>query len=553
MPLQAYSHPRRTTPRRSGQLRTHAAFPFPAPQGGINTALPLPGASPLTALRMENFIPRALGCQLRKGYVLWQSNLDGEVGSFMKYQPATGAAILLAATDTGSIYNVTANLPSTTVPTPVTTVAGGQPNGEWTSLNFVTGGGVHVLLMVNPGGGYWVFDGTTFTQITLGAGVNQITGVDPDLFVFVTVFRNRIWFIEGGTSRAWFLPVDVYYGTVEEVDFGPMLPNGGALAALVNWTYDGAGGAGGTAGATGSVNTQLVVIGEQGDVLVYAGDDEDDPSLFSQIKGRWYVGRVPVGRRFFSLYLSDVIILSEKGMNFMSELMRGQGFFDNAGRAQAINSELAPQINNTLSSRYWEVVFLPQQQMIVINRAEVTIEQLQWVYEVNNRAFATMRGIPMLTVAVFEGRTFSGDLEGNVWWCFEGNSDGAIDDEPGLDLQGIIVTSFQAMGDPVRLKRFLMVRPSFISVSPPGIQAVLNHEWDLAMSGATPAYAGAGDSFWDVGLWDVAVWSGAGQSYESWIGATGTGRYASLALRIRGAADTIFVAWQALVEQGGIL
>ena len=45
------------------------------------------------------------------------------------------------------------------------------------------------------------------------------------------------------------------------------------------------------------------------------------------------------------------------------------------------------------------------------------------------------------------------------------------------------------------------------------------------------------------------------QAYEQHMRAVGkgTGRYASLAMRVRGAAGTIFVGWQALVEQGGIL
>jgi len=101
-------------------------------------------------------------------------------------------------------------------------------------------------------------------------------------------------------------------------------------------------------------------------------------------------------------------------MCFMSELMRGQGFFENVGRAQAINSALAPEIARSLDTRYWEVVFLPQQQMIIINRAEVNVENLQWVYEVNNKAFATLRGIPMLTVTTFNGQIFNDDLDSNV-------------------------------------------------------------------------------------------------------------------------------------------
>jgi len=552
MVLQVSPHPRRTIPRRSSATQTHSAFAFPSPQKGINTAQPLTAGSPLTALRLENLIPRALGCQMRRGFTRWTSNLDGEVRSLMKYQPALGVPKMFAATSTGKIYNVTTATLSGVTPAAVTTVTGGTPPGEWTSLNFVSQAGVHGLVRVNPGSGYWVYNGTTFTHVTMGAGVGQVGGVNPNLFTFVTVFKNRLWFIEGGSTRAWYLPLGQFYGAAVSFDFGAMLPNGGELAALINWTADGGGGQGSSTGG-GTVNNQLVVVSDQGDVLVYGGDDASDPSLPEHVQGRWYVGRVPTGHRFFSLYGSDVIILSERGMCFMSELMRGQGFFENVGTAQAINSALAVDIAASLDSRYWEVVFLPQEQLIIINRAEINTENLQWVYEVNNRAFATLRSIPMLTVATFNGASYCGDLNGHVWWIFEGSTDGAVDDVPGLDLQAVCVTAFLPMGEGIRVKRFLMVRPSFISSSAPGVQTRLNAEWNLGAPSSVPPYLGAGENLWDVATWDLATWDGEGQSYEGWAGASGTGRYGSLAMRVRGAADTIFVGWQALVEQGGIL
>lgn len=549
MSLVPFQHPRRVTPRRAGATMTHNAYPFPAPQLGLNTAAPLPGGNPLTALRLENLIPRSMGCQLRRGFRRWTSNLDGEVRSLMRYQPAVGLHQLFAATGLGSVYDVTAMTPSSVTPTPVLSVVTGQPNGEWTSLNFVTSTGNHFMVAVNPGGGYWTYDGTTWTQHNQGTGPGQIDGVDPHTFTFVTVYKSRLWFIEQNSTVAWYLPIGQIAGVATPFDFGALLPNGGYLAALINWTYDGSTGTGGQGGVT----NQLVVVANEGDVVVYQGDDPDDAPTGFSLVGRWFIGRVPVGNRFFSNYQADVIILSEKGMVFMSELLRGQGFFENPQRAAAINSTLASEITLSLAVKYWEVLFIPSEQMIIINRAEIDVQNLQWVYEVNNKAFATLRGIPMNTFNYFNGRAFAGDLQGNVWQLFEGGSDGSVDEVPGADIQGICVSAFQPLGDGVRNKRFLMVRTSFISDSPPGVQAVINGEWNLNVPGSSPPYLAAGENFWDVGHWDTAVWSGQGQSYEAWTGAVGTGHYGSLALRVRGAADTIFVGWQALVEAGGIL
>jgi len=544
MPLVPYQHPRRTVPRRSSGTQNHQAFPFGAPLKGLDVTQPLPGGNPLTAIRLENLVPRVMGCQMRRGYLRHVSNLSGEVRSEMKYQSPLGVNKLLAATAAGDIYDVTTATSSVTVPVPVLSVPTGAPVGEWTTLNFTTNVGVHVLLMVNPGSGYWIYDGTTFTQITLGAGPNQISGIDPVLFSFVTVYKNRVWFIEKDTTRGWYLEFGEYAGVATDFDFGSMLPNGGNLQALINWTYDGSSGVG--------VQNQLVIVSNMGDVLVYGGDDPASASTF-QVVGRWFIGRVPVGNRFFSNYQQDVILLSERGMVFMSELMRGQGFFQNAQIAGAINSALAIEIAASLDTRYWEIKFLPQEQLLLINRAETNIENLQWAYEVNNKAFTMLRGFPMLTVESFEGSTFSGDLDGNIWQCFVGGTDGQVDDVPGADLQGLVVTAFQPLGEGIRVKRFHMVRPSFISDSAPGVQAGLNSEWNLEITGNVPAYLGAGSGAWDVGLWDVAVWSGSGQSYEAWTGAAGSGRYGALAMKVRASADTIFVGWQALVEPGGVL
>ena len=544
MSLVQVQTPRQRAPRKAAATQTHQAYPFSAPIKGVDVSQPLPGGNPFTAIRMDNLIPRVLGCQLRKGYTRWVSNMGGEIRSLMAYHPPTGDAQLFAATSTGAVFDVTIAEPASITPVPVLNVAGTVP-GEWTSINFTSTEGVHVMLAVCLGVGLYKYDAVGgWVKILQGTAAGEIEGVDPALFGYLTVFKNRLWFIEAGTTRCWYLPPGQFAGKATEFDFGAMLPNGGAVVGLVNWTFDGSAGVG--------LDNKFIVIADQGDVLVYQGTDPEAVDGFG-VAGRWYIGRVPVGNRFFNLYGSDVAILSERGMVFMSELMRGQGFFENPQIAQNINSELAIQVASTLGSRYWEISFVPHEQLIIINLPEYNAQNIQWAYEVNNKAFCNLRGLPMNTVATMDGRTFIGDLVGNVWWAFQGQSDGEVDGTPGTDLLGTVVTAFQPLGEGFRIKRFLMVRPSFISSSAPGVKAQLNKEWSLLLPDGAPAYLNAGENFWDQGSWDNAVWSGATGNYEAWMGANGAGRYGSLSMQVRGAADTIFIGWQALVEQGGVL
>jgi hypothetical protein len=548
MSLQQYAHPRRTTPRKASSTQTHEAYAFGAPLKGVDVSQPLPGGDPQTAIRLQNLIPRVLGLQLRKGFTRWVSNMGTEIRSIMQYHPAIGGPKMFCANSDGDVFDVTLPLPAGDTPVPVLSVLTGVHLGEWTSLNYTTPAGVHYLLMVSPAGGYYVYDGTVFTEIVAGTAAMQIDGVDPKAFSYVTVFKNRLVFIEHETTRVWYLPVGQIAGVATEFDFGAMLPNGGEVVMLVNWTYDGGGGTGSSTG----LSNKLVIIADQGDVLVYGGEDPDDATTF-RVEGRWYIGRVPVGNRFASQYMQDVAIISERGLCFMSELMRGEGFFGNTQIASNINSELAVLVARTLDSKYWEIRLLPHEQLMILNVPDYNRENIQWAYEVNNKAFCNLKGLPMLTVETFDGRSFCGDTNGNIWWCFEGQSDGAVGTTPGQDLQGTCVTAFSSLGEGIRVKRFLMCRASFISSSAPGVQIRLNKEWNLGLPTGAPAYLAAGTNFWDQGVWDQAVWSGEGGTYEAWVGASGTGRYGSLALQVRGAADTIFIGWQAVVEPGGIL
>jgi hypothetical protein len=513
---------------------------------GLDTVQPLPGGSPLTAVRLENIIPRAFGCALRPGYLRHVSNMGQEIRSLMSYFPALGDPKLFAASSNGDVYDVTDAQLSSFTPTAAMTTTGAF-NGEFTSLNFVSSAGIHYLVIVGPDLGYWTFDGTTWVEHVLGVGVGEITPVNPRDFAYVTVYKGSLVFVEENSTSAWYLPFGQIAGTATEFDFGAMFPHGGKLEVVLNWTYDGGGGTTGI-----GMDNKLVMVSDQGDVLVYSGEDINVAGDF-HVEGRWYIGRVPPGRRFSALYATDLALLSERGLCFMSELMRGQGFLENVGLARKINSELSALVQARIDAKYWEVVFLPSEQLIVINVPDFTRTYIQFAYEVNNKAWCTLRRIPALTIYAFNGNTYCGDYDGNVWQCFEGQSDGAIDDVPGTDLTGICVTAFQPMGDGVRVKRFLMVRPSFLSNSTPGVMAELNSEWDLTGPSAAPPFLSAGESLWDVGSWDVAVWSGTGRSYEYWMGATGFGRYAALSLQVRGAANTVFVGWQALVEQGGVL
>jgi hypothetical protein len=199
------------------------------------------------------------------------------------------------------------------------------------------------------------------------------------------------------------------------------------------------------------------------------------------------------------------------------------------------------------------VQFLPELQLIVVNTPVRAGAQMQWGFEVNTKAWFNITEMPMLCLQPFDGQTFFGDLNGNVWRAFAGDSDGAIGEVAGKDLEGVCLTMFQPLGDGIRKKRFLMAKPSFIASTAPSVKVAMNTQWDLGSPTAAPSYSRGGDSVWDTGTWDQTFWSGEEKTYEAWVGVQGLGNYGAMALRVRGRAGTIFASWAVLVEQGGLL
>jgi hypothetical protein len=524
---------------------THNAYTFPAPNNGIDVSQPLPGGDPTRAVRLQNLVPRVFGCVLREGYRNHVMNMNVEIRTLMSYQPAHRAdGKMFAANANGDVFDVTAPQDSVYVPTPVWSVTPtDMPRpGQFSWTNFTTSGDIHFLCVVGAGAGYRTWNGTAWTEHAQGTQPGEIEGVDPKKFDYVMIWKGRLWFIENNSTVAWYLPVGVIAGKATAFDFGAFLPHGGSLAMLSNWTVDGGEG----------LDDNLVILSEQGDLLLYKGTDPDTAQTFAMV-GRWYIGRIPVGRRVMTHYSTDLAVLSERGLVFLSEILRGQAFFDNALTAKNINGELSEMVIRLVDEYYWELRFLPREQMIIINTPRTAYGNTQWVFEINSKAFCTLYGMPMINVETFNGRTYFGDDSGTVWLGFDGDSDGKIDGTVGKDLEGQVLTTFQPVNDGVRVKRFLMVRASFTAPVAPAVSLQLNKNWNLGTPETIGPFTGQGLSEWNEAKWNQSVWNGGAESFEAWYGANGTGRFAALSMRVKGYAGTTFVSWTCLVEDGGIL
>jgi hypothetical protein len=303
------------------------------------------------------------------------------------------------------------------------------------------------------------------------------------------------------------------------------------------------------------VDDKIIAFGGGGDLLIYEGTDPTTAATFGLV-GRWYYGIPPIGRRFFSDYGGDVVIVSTRGLMFLSELLvlggKASDFHDSAGK---INQVLAQQVTSTLTVPYWEVLYLLQEQLVLINVPNTAVDfDQQLIYEINAKAFAWFTGMLMQTVHFFQNNVYFGTTDGYVNQAFVGRTDGeTLLGEVGQTLEGQVQVAWVGTPDPAMIKRYIMVEPYFIATQPPSVLVQINTDWSFQNTPGSPGYVLPSDSTWDVGLWDVAHWAGAQNSYKAWAGITGLGHFASLRMSIRGEPGTIFTNYVLIGEQGGAL
>ncbi len=179
--------------RRLVQRTTANVASLPAPVGGWNARDALANMAPTDAVYLENMFPSVSNVNLRGGYVKHAVGLPAEVQTLMTYN--AGSDVELYAISDGKIFDVTS------AGTAGSALVASLSNSQWEYTNVTTGGGQY-LYLANGVDKPRLFNGTTWTPID-GASTPAITGVTTTNLIQPTLFKNRMWFIEKDTLKAW--------------------------------------------------------------------------------------------------------------------------------------------------------------------------------------------------------------------------------------------------------------------------------------------------------------------------------------------------------------
>lgn len=533
--------------------QTLATARIPAPIKGIDARVALTEGAPLNCVYNYNMVPFEYGMAVRKGYREYQINVDDGAGlgvhTIIPFDGVEENGVqdkLFAVTNEG-IWDVTV---AAAAPILKFTFADQQANaGYGVYAHYTNDAEDDVLFFADNFNGLFQYDAGTDTW----AQATDIHGPVIENIRFVVTHKQRVWFIEENSTKAWYLPIGSNSGQAEEFFFGSKFSHGGNLEGLFNWTIDGGDG----------VDDYFVAVSRSGDVLPYRGADPSSADTW-ELVGTYFIGSVPRGPSFGSEHGGELFLLSAYGLTSMNDLLNGVNS-DTLQDMEAQQSSISGQITGLLRNRMnitmddygWQVQLAPSEGALIIASPRVgSGPYIQYVYNLATRGWGLWRGVPMTHFDSWHGAVVFGN-ENNIVYRMDVTADNVTINPPAEGLNGdpiefSVLTSYQTLGAEGLYKKVKLIRADFLADGPPEYVAVARYDYDIQealLPAGPPIGVGA---LWDAGLWDLAIWQTDGNaSFNGLNGTWGYGRTVAVAIRGAVRETTRLVGFDIMYTTGG--
>lgn len=505
----------------AAKKRTARTVSLPAPVGGWNARDSLAAMPPEDAVTLINLFPGTTSVRLRDGFSTHSTGYGSTVQTLMAYQGSTTSK--LKAIAGGSVYDATASgavgaaeLSSLT-------------NSRWQYVNIATSGG-NFIEMCNGADSVYTYDGTTWTDQSAA-----ITGVTSSTLININLHKNRLWFIEVGSLRAWYLPVQSITGAAAALDLRSFCARGGFLMAMATWTID----------AGYGVDDHAVFITSEGEVLVYRGTDPASASTWALV-GVYWLGS-PVGRRCFVKYGGDLLIITEDGLVPLSKALQSDRLNHRVALTDKIQTEVGAAVRDYGATFGWQVIPYPNQDMLLLNVPVASPGQEQYVMNTITGAWCKFRGWNAQCFEIYNDRLYFGGptYVGKAW-------DTAEDNGGAIFMDGLQAFNyFKSRG---QQKRFTMMRPTLLINSAQSVNAGINTDFDKSAPSSSIATVTFSGSLWDTAVWDTGTWSDLLSVSAIWQGAVGVGYCGAPHLQANlDGANLEWLSTDIVMEHGGTL
>lgn len=488
---------------------------LPAPTGGWNARDVIADMPLGDAITMTNLFPSTSSVNLRGGSATWSTGLSGQVQTLMDYNGAATSK-MFAIDSTGlKIYDVTtAGVASATTVT-------GLTNAWWEYANITTAGG-NYLYCVNGVDKPRLFDGTTWTAID-GVSVPAITGVTTTTLDNVLLFKNRLWFIQKNTLKAWYLPTSSVGGAAAAYDLSSIAREGGYLVAFDVLSLD----------AGYGLDDNLVFITSEGEIIIYRGTDPASAATWALI-GVWQLG-APVTKRCTLKWGGDVLVNTLDGLVPLSAALQSERLDSRAAISDKIQNAISVASTNYGSTLGWQVFSFPSENAVWLNVPITVGLQQQYVMNTITRSWCNFTSWPANCWVLFNDLPYYGGngVVVRAW-------DTTFADR-GANINTACQQAFNYFEERGVKKYFTRARPSILTTGVPAILIGVNVDFDTNFTVSALTFSPTSYALWDTALWDSGIWGQNLIVSNAWQGITGIGYCASV--QFESASMGINIQW----------
>ncbi len=461
------------------QAAPSSSYTFPAPIRGWILNENLATVQPAGARILDNWLCTTTGVRVRGGSVKY-ATLPSPVTSLFAYNSTTDA--FFAATASG-IFTITSPSSPTTV---LTATIASLTSGDFATAQFGTAGG-NFLYAVNGADSPRLFDGTNWTAIT-GVSSPAITGVTTSTLSQVWVFANRLFFVQGGTLIAWYLPVDSIGGAANSFSLAGVFRRGGSLLFGATWSLDSGSG----------LDDKCVFVSTEGEVAVYAGTNPGSASEWA-LEGVYQMPK-PLGKNAYTQAGGDLLIATEVGLIPVSAAIQNDLA---AIESKAVSAPIAPywQERARTIGGSWQIVKALRRGIMYISQPDASgATKTALAVNLLTGAWSRCTNWDTQCLGYFNDNAYFGAADNCIYLMDSTGSDSTA------PYTAVFLGQAEGMGAYGRQKTVRQMRAMFQTGSPirPQLTAKANFREDVSAPPSSPANYTT--DAWDSGLWDTAVW-----------------------------------------------
>ncbi len=364
-------------------------------------------------------------------------------------------------------------------------------------------------------------DGTTqqtFVGITGTKGDGN--ALQTSDFSYVWAYQGRLWFIEKGSTSAWYLPVDQIGGEAKEFPLIGTFARGGYLVLGQTWSLD--------SGNSGGLSAQCVFVSSEGEAIIYQGTYPEDATTWSQVN-TMRIGK-PQGPKSWIRAGGDIVIATDIGFVPLSiAAQRDFAALPSYAVSSPINANWAEVVQDRGGNLDWHAEHWANRQMAVIT-VPSSGQQDAYMLIVNSRtgAWAKFTGWDGLCLEVFKDRLFYGSKDGKIIEAYVTGYD------QGKPYTGVYAPLFSDGGDPGTMKLPKVIRAVIRSPRPTQVQMDMMYDYEVTRTTPPSAVPSTDSSAWGEGIWGQSIWGEVQQlkTTQQWVSASGYGYSVSPLLQV---------------------